>query len=471
MIMHRAHRCIARGVLLLATYALAAPGMGGLAAQEALDWGGSLSSSSSYRSLPEDSSDDPLGSTQTLTLFLTSPLGAGWSFVGQAAARQTLEPVFAADVEKLYLQYDEAIAADRPGGLLAAQARLGRFSLSEPTGQVLRHTVDGFTILFDGLGGRYSLGWGYIGFLNKEFSSIQLSERDSLDAEDTDRMWAAPRLLAVGSAEFPALGGAQRLALGLVAQTDLRNRGELVSDGDLPSNVSTPGGYLNTQYLAASLDGPLGETGRVFYRLGYVFNTGSTLSTISETDSLDPSGTTYRYRRILAHGAELGLDWFGGGPRAMTLRVAGRLGSGDSDYDRYVEGNTSGYATQYLPVTGATSGLVMGLEAGNATTAELGWSIRPFGGSRNALRSLQLELSGFVFLRTSGEGPVSASRIDAERSGAYLGSELNASLRWRPTSDLGIGLSGGYLVANPDVVADGSDDQAYLVRLDASLSF
>jgi hypothetical protein len=75
------------------------------------------------------------------------------------------------------------------------------------------------------------------------------------------------------------------------------------------------------------------------------------------------------------------------------------------------------------------------------------------------------------FFRPSGEGAVSVSDVDAATSGAYLGTEVDVAVRLRPFSDLGVGVSAGFLFANEDVLVASADAFQYVVRLDASLSF
>ena len=97
--------------------------------------------------------------------------------------------------------------------------------------------------------------------------------------------------------------------------------------------------------------------------------------------------------------------------------------------------------------------------------------MKPFSGSSGLTESLLARAVLYSFFRSAGSGPVSVSDVDAATSGAYLGSEVDLDFRWRPFSDLGVGLTSGFLFANSDVMLDSANSVDYVLRLNASLSF
>lgn len=445
-------------------------------AQEALDWGGSLSTSNAVQAVPEGSDEDAFTSNQRLTLYLTTPLGRRWEFVSQAAATLSAEPVFALDVEKLYLQRttdftDETVEreVEQYGGLLQVASRFGRFSLSEPSGLVLRHPVDGVDVTIEGRRSRVALGMGYAGFINKEFSALSLSLRDSTDGTDDEVYFGPARLLGRGSLALPNVIGAQNLTLAFAFQQDLRDPDTVVAEGASPSTVDEVGGLVDTQYAVAQLDGPVPLVPSLFYNLAYVLNTGRTMGLLPD-DSVD-DGESYQYQPITAHLVSGRVDFFMPGFFSSSARAGLTYSSGDADYQSFVEGNSAGEATMFTAATPAGKGAVFGLQSGNSTVAEVSFGMKPFSGSSGLLESLLTRVVLYNFFRSAGTGPVSAAAVDAGADGNYLGSEVDLDIRWRPFSDLGVGLTTGFLFANDAVLSEGSESFDYVIRLNASLSF
>lgn len=442
----------------------------------AMDWGGSLSSSTTIRSVESGSDAEAFTNTERLEFFLNTPLGSRWSLEGQAAARLDANPLlFAADVERLYFQ---RVLRPGQGSLTEFVTRWGRQRITDPGGLVVRQVVDGASMIL-----RYprmELGFsaGYTGFVNKEFTSASMSLRDSGDATDSDVYFGPARLVAQGRAQMRNVVAGQNLTVAFTYQDDLRDPETVVRPGQTRSQVIDDddldfGGLLDTQYLQLLVDGPLPTgnlPGNLFYQAAYVLNTGSTLSLVA--DDAVQGGRSYQYQPILAHLVKLETQYFL--PRVMGTAAGLSLtfSTGDSSYDGFTEGNTSGTATMFTPVTPGGAGTVFGLDSGNATIVEIFYSVRPLQQHASPfLNTMQVQAGWFSFFRSAGEGPVSSPSIDAERSAGYLGSEVDLAVRVRPFSDFGFGISGGVFFANKDVLVDGANAVDYLVRLDASLSF
>jgi hypothetical protein len=120
-------------------------------------------------------------------------------------------------------------------------------------------------------------------------------------------------------------------------------------------------------------------------------------------------------------------------------------------------------------------GLVFAPRLGNLIAANAAYSFRPLSAADSAGPGrLQLQVFGYAFFRERN-GAISESGLRAASNHAYLGAEANLAVRYRPFSDLGLGLDGGVFFPNT-----WSDDPAfdpdrrgveYLARLTTSFSF
>lgn len=456
--------------VLLATWVAA-----GAFGQSAVDWGGSITTTNTVQSVPDGSDDDAFINNERFVLYFTAPLGERWEFVSQAAATFDSEPVFATDVEKLYFgnvidftEDDERRTVEQRGGLIQLSSRFGRFNLADPTGRVMSHPVDGANVRISGVTSDIELGAGYTGLINKEFSRVSLTLQDSVDENDSDVYFGAPRLLGRGTIAFPELVAGQNLSLGFAFQQDLRDPDSVVQDGVTQENTEEIGGLLDTQYAILKVDGPISRVGSLFYTLSYVFNTGRTLGLLADEDG---GQDTYQYRPIRGHLVDGAVQYFMPSYFSSAAALGVVYTSGDSDYLSFTEGNTEGDATMFTAVTPGGRGAVFGLQSGNSTVGEISYSMKPFSASDGILSSLQTRAVLYSFFRSAGTGAVSVSDVDADSNGAYLGSEVDLDIRWRPLSDLGLGLTTGFLLANEDVLVEGSNSFNYRVRLSASLSF
>jgi hypothetical protein len=458
-------------LILLAGLLLCVP----VAGVMALDWGGSITTTNNLQSVPEGSDDDAFDSTQKLVLYLTTDMGPNWEFVGQLGASLDSEPLFAADLEKLYVQRNRVFSPDndQPGGLVGMTTRFGRFLISEPTGLVMSHPVDGAAFIVNYANFELYAGAGYTGLMNKEFSSVSLSLSDSVDDEDDDVYFGPGRLLGTLRLSVPEILLGQNVALALAVQEDLRNPDDVLQIDDISDDTTEEkaGGLLDTQYGILALDGPLGLPG-LFYNASYVLNTGRTLSLVEDDAAREDAGKSYQYEQFLAHMVDFGVQYYLPRFFSSVFGAGVTYTTGDDDYSSFTEGNTKGNATQFTAVTPGAKGLVFALQPGNSTTTEVSYAMKPFDrSSMDVLSTLQTELSYFGFFRSSGKGFVSSSDVDAGANGSWLGSEVDLALRFRPFSDFGIGLSGGMFFANDAVMLDDTNSVDWIARLTASLSF
>jgi hypothetical protein len=451
-----------RVVVLLAAVLLIVP----VVAMFAVDWGGSITTTNTVQSVPDTSDADEFVNAERLVLFLTGDIGATRDFVSQLGVTfDSEEPTFAVDLERLYLRNR---VFPEGGSVVRFESRLGRFGLVDPTGMILNHAVDGAGLSIQGRWWGVRMSAGTTALLNKEFSNVAMSIRDAVDAADDDVYFGPGRFIGQLRVDLPELFARQNLSLALVAQEDMRDPASVVQESDEPTAVDELGGLIDTQYIVLTLDGPILNT--LFYEFGYALGLGRTLSLVDDDDAV--SLESYSYQPIRAHMVSLDLAYFIPDFLSSVVRAGVRFTTGDDDYSSYLEGNTDGDATMFIPISPSGTGAVFDLQPGNTTTTAVSYGLKPFETAPSPfLSEFQTEALFYTFFRTAGRGPVSLPEVDPSANESYLGSELDIAFRFRPYSDLGFGLTTGMLFANEDALFDDADAFSWLVRLEASLSF
>ena len=122
--------------------------------------------------------------------------------------------------------------------------------------------------------------------------------------------------------------------------------------------------------------------------------------------------------------------------------------SGDSDYSRAIEGNTSGSGTQFIPLTASSLGTVFSPSLSNLIETELSGSIKPV-----SSLALQTGMKLLAFFRPT-EGPVNVSGIKPGSTSPWLGFEADLFGMYRIMSDLGLSLNAGLFL--PGVSPNGA---------------
>jgi hypothetical protein len=268
---------------------------------------------------------------------------------------------------------------------------------------------------------------------------------------------------------FPDILG-QSLDFVALMQKDLRDGKSIIPEGE--EEKAPPeggvGGRVDTQYFGLGLSGGLGTNW--YFDLFSYLGTGRILSYVASSESA--TDYVYRYQTVVSVLAGFGLRAYFEQALFSRLSVRGLFSSGDSDQSSYLEGNTSGFATTFVPISLSDVGLIFTPRLGNIFLIELSYSLKPFANARGRiLKNLQFQLDGLdgtSFFRSS-TGPISEAVIDPGSNSLYLGSELAGRIDFRPTSDLGIGLSGGLFFPN-DQIYLGSAAAEWLGKLELSLS-
>lgn len=430
-----------------------------LASPAAVDVGGALDSLTAF------SSGDPLLSqTGRLTLWMGAAVGERTDFYLQAGARlSTDDPLFVADLDRLFLKggYPTGMGA----GPAILKLTLGRDVVTDFSGLLLSHPLDGISIGLGYAKVSAELFLAYSGLVLKPSSRIQMSREDYRDEDLEEVYFGSKRLFGGVSIRFPELFSRQQLDLSLVFQEDLRPllQDDLPQEGD---TVEKPGrgGPLDTQYAGLGLRGSIRSN--LFYDSFVYVGTGRTLNYIDTG-----SGYAYEFSTILSFLAGLGFRYYLEPILFSKIELALALASGDGDFSSFPEGNTTELATAFMPLSQETLGLVFTPLLSNLVRAKASYSLKPFSRlNASALRQFVGEIALLSYFRPT-EGPISESGMDPGASGYYIGTEIDLSLSYRPFSDLFFDLSGGVFLPNRDIFVSGEEKPEYKVALKITLGF
>lgn len=400
----------------------------------------------------------------SLTLWASALLGPRLRFDASARATVSSEkPNLYADVERFTLSGDVPSAGP---GVPGFTFDLGKFLQSDFTSAVLSQPTTGIRLGFAYPWTSLKLAFGYTGLNSADASPLVLSRLDALDEID-DEYFAAPRFIASAAWEFPELFARQTLTLSAVVQEDLRERFDSVIEEGDDVYDPTGGGKLDTQYAGLGLSGPLAPS--LYYDLYVYLGTGRVLT--FQDDDQSATGQAYLYEPVVSY-------LFGGSfryflPAFYKASAAAKFlyASGDSDHVGYLEGNTKGASTAFIPVADGPFGIAFTPKASNLMAAELSFSLKPFAASADSLLgSLQTVAKVTPYFKVV-EGVMSDAAVDISADSGYLGTEVDAVANLRPYSDLGLGLSLGVFVPNGSMFVDGMDSPWFVGKLTFSFSF
>jgi hypothetical protein len=383
------------------------------------------------------------------------------TFSLQAVYVYTIEIPLYIDLDNFILEYRIPFLGDYTG-LFSIKA--GRFIVSDFSGFVLNHKLDGMQIIHLNAFLDISLFAGYAGLLLKPYSTIQLSKADITDTSDNDIFFAPPRFIGMLQIAFPELFPKHTLTTSFLAQIDLRTEG-LMDEGVGIYNGAT-GGYLNTIYTGLGLSGAVGSS--FFYDIFGYFCTGETLSFIGDVSMIG----LYRYKSILSFLAGGAMRFYFEDFLQSRLSISAMYTSGDADYIDFYEGNTDGDANQFIPIVHLPVALVFTPELSNIALCEFSFSLKPFsGGEGSFMQNFQTILKTVFFLRST-MGLISEAGLNQESDSVYLGTEIDGIINIRILSDLGCALSVGCFIPDNSSGAafDGSRELEMLYKLELSLS-
>ena len=409
----------------------------------AIDFGLAIDNSTAVSAQQETT----LVQADRLSLWLSSPLGKYWAFRirGFGSFTYDTEVALKADIEQFELA--ARIPAEVAGASLFTM-KLGRFRLSDFSSRVVSHTADGISFGASYPAADLTFAIGYTGLLLNQSSRIFLSKADNFDTAAGQTL-AAPRAIALLTMRFPELVLRQDVTLSMVAQEDLRPILEANMPQEdrriIPEGTTTidpvRGGAVDTQYVGLGISGPI--VAPIYYSGVFYLGTGRTLAYLDDVES--PTGSSYQYTPILSYLAAGGVKAFIESFLFSRLALDVLYASGDADATSLIEGNSAGDYGGFVSLTGTASSLAFVPTLSNILLAKASYSARPFSFLRgSALSRLQAGVSGFVFFRPT-IGPISPAGLVQGGVSAfdYLGAEIDATVNFRPFSDLGFAVRGG----------------------------
>jgi hypothetical protein len=427
------------------------------------DFGVNIENNSSY------SSKEGEGFIQenTAHLWLNLPMGDFWvlntSLMG-SFSNDSDKPTFYGDIETFS---SKGTFPHLENGANLFSLEIGRFFHKEFSGFVFAHRMDGFRMEFGYPSSTLQLAFGYTGLLNKYYTSLVMSKLDALDDLDKDILFAPKRLIGTLSWNIPELFARQNVNFSILVNEDLRHLFEdVIKEGKEVYDPSS-GGLVDTQYFGIGLDGPL--TSALFYNAFFYLGTGRMLTFVP--DSQSNTGEAYLYKNILAGMGGVSfryyLQEFFQSVASMQILYA----TGDSDSISYIEGNTSGGSSLFLPISGQTLGTAFQPKTSNLLAVELGYSLKPFSSAKGSiLESLQAGAKLTPFFKAS-KGAMSEGEVDPSAGAGYLGTDVAVYGNLRPFSDLGLGVALGFFLPNGSAFLPGKDDPIVYGQFVFSFSF
>jgi hypothetical protein len=314
---------------------------------------------------------------------------------------------------------------------------VGRFLVSEFSGLVFAHSLDGGRLLYRNALFNLQIAGGFTGFLFKGESSLDMSIADNIYST-SPFLLVPPRLVGVIGLTFPELFLYQTLDIAAVGQLDRHADSTVLPIGSALAPDYSNGGKIDSLYTGIRLSGPIFTN---FYWEGFFyFEFGRTLSYFN---------SAYSYSPIYAFLGGLKIDWYFPEALRSKLELQAFIASGDGDYQNYLEGNTDAYSLQFTPMTRPTTGLVYTMQITNAIIVQLEYSLKPFMGTTHSVwDNFQLSLMATGFFRAA-RSPVSDSvGLNASSLQYYLGSEIDLTATFKPMPDLGLQLSTGLFLPN-----------------------
>lgn len=428
----------------------------------AFDFGVTLENNSQYISKEGE------GFTQedTAHLWFNLPMGA-WDLNGSLMGTfnsDSDKPTFYGDIETFSLKGTFPYLEN---GASLFTLEIGRFFHKEFSEYVFAHRMDGLRMDFGYPSSTLQVAFGYTGLLNKYYTSLVMSRLDALEDLDKDKLLAPDRFIGSLSWNFPELFARHTLNLSVLVNEDLRHLFEdVISEGTEVFNPAS-GGLVDTQYFGVGLEGPIVQS--MFYSAFFYLGTGRMLTFVP--DSQSNTGEAYLYKQIFSSLGGISFRYY---MEEFFQSVAGLkvlYATGDSDSVTYIEGNSRGNSTMFLPISGASLGTAFQPKPSNLFAAELSYSLKPLSGVKGfILESLQTGAALTPFFKVS-KGAMSEGEVDPQSSAGYVGTDFAVTANLRPFSDLGLGVAIGFFLPNSDTFLPGKDDPVFYGQFVFSFSF
>ncbi|RPJ09599.1 MAG: hypothetical protein EHM28_01090 [Spirochaetaceae bacterium] len=318
----------------------------------------------------------------------------------------------------------------------------GRFYVSDFTGFVLTHNMDGARLVYKNPWLNSYIAVGFTGFLFKADSTILMSIEDK-NYEPSFLPLAPPRLIGLMEFNFPEVFAYQTLDISIVGQLDMHSTDMVKDEGDTAWDISN-GGKIDTLYAGIGLQGQLAEN--FFYESFFIFETGRTLAS---QESVTPGNRVYTYVPIYAFMGGFKLSLFFPEFLASELTLTAVGSSGDADYETYLEGNYDDYSIQFSPISRPTIGLVFPQQMTNLIIVELEYSMKPFSGAVGTIwEKYQMLFQAIGYFRSSLSDISNSEGLNSGSEDYYLGTEVDFINNFKPFADLGMSLALGVFLPN-----------------------
>jgi len=324
---------------------------------------------------------------------------------------------FAANINKKFAYlgiegdfYPDIKAANVYGQYDFINYRLGRQVMSDPSGLIYSHAVDGLKLGFWLGPGKLRSKIAYTGLVHYLASGIEMTRSDLINRNDT--VFGSPRMIEELGWYSPELAGSyMNMDISMIAQQDLIN----------DSDVAPGSAKMDTVYAQLRLDG---------FLLPFLAYKGGIVSQWGNFGDLSSTG----------YAADLQIYLIP--PRGNSFVTAGGfLSSGEIWNHRgdYYGQNATGTQHQFMPIASAVSkGYVLSLDPGNLTSLELLVSL-------SKTKKFATEISTTTLMRTVN-GPISSTMvIDNGKESLFIGQEALLAFRFRPVSDFGASIKTGVL--------------------------
>ncbi|MGO8692039.1 MAG: hypothetical protein ACLQMF_00060 [Rectinemataceae bacterium] len=410
----------------------------------ALDWGGSLGNQSSNQAPTQE---------DMATLWIGQEFSTALALKVQGSYAYMNENPHFYDIDEVSARGTLPFSGGTAGALSYA---LGRIQVADGTELVYSGTIDGASLSFSRAAFSVSAWGGYTGLLFGGTTPVYMSAADRTLAVIGSDDLGGKRIVEALGVTFPELFLRQDLRLEALAEQD-HNDG-LASAGDtVQSSVAVP---IDSQFYTLRLSGPL--VFPLYWNGFFTLETGNTL-----TDMAD----TYADANQLAYMGGLDLQLYLEKLLGSRLELSWLYTSGDGNDIDFAASSGGGNWSLFLPVTNTYLGEVYQISPGNVWRILLSYSLKPLSGS--FADTLQLAAKGTAFFRST-VGPLSLPGSNPATASPYLGTEVYGEIDWRPLSDLGLSLAGGFFFANDGsagALVENLLPEDYLIRVTASFSF
>ncbi|MEW5816898.1 MAG: hypothetical protein AB1798_16065 [Spirochaetota bacterium] len=411
------------------------------------DIGGTLDNSTSFVTPKLPSATRPVSQSDKLSLWINEA-GKHLRFDLQGSYTFSLERYYLFDLDTLDFAGQFLL---RKNSWPSFSFDLGRLYFSDFTANILANKIDGVQLALGMPFLNVKAAFGYAGSFQKPTSSIIMSKSDVADRLNEAELWAAKRLVGLLELKFPDLFLRQDLMFSFIFQQDLRP----------DANLTAGGGRYYSQYEGAGISGTIVPL--LYWDSFFYLETGKTYNS-----------TTGGYDSIIAFLTGGGLRFYMDKVLYSKIGLKFVYSSGDGDYRSFFEGNTDKSAHAFLPIARPAAALIFTPQLSNIFYGEVSYSIKPFSFAQAAwLKNFQILLKGLPFFKSSA-GPISEPGTNTSASTWYLGTEADLIINFRPVSDIGLGVSGGYFFANNGTdgafLAD-QQPQQFMIRGELSLSF